>query len=163
MYADDLLLIIFSDRIIISKKNIFYGRNISRVFDLKGKVRGRYAKQNLNLNPEKRTQSTKKRSVTFGSDSEASSDEEGDPPSSYRDSDEEEGVTYATGQDEASNRDTKPSVSTFLDGDFLEFTNGRPLPLTDRAKATFHFSILNVSNYFSIVIIMYYRGADIIL
>lgn len=118
----------------------------------------------MNQNPEKRktqsSQRTKKRSVTFGSDSEASSDEEGDPPSSYRDSDEEEGVTYATGQDEASNRDTKPSISTFLDGDFLEFTGGRPLPLTDRAKATFHFSILNVSNYFSIVVIMHWRGAD---
>jgi hypothetical protein len=113
----------------------------------------------LNQNPEKRrtesTQRTKKRSVTFGSDSEASSDEEGDLPSSYRDSDEEEGVTYATGQDETSNGEKKPSISTFLDGDFLEFTSGRPLPLTDRAKATFHFSILNVSYSFPIVVTIY--------
>lgn len=36
------------------------------------------------------------------------------------------------------------SSATLLDGDFLEFTNGRPLPLTDRAKAVFHMSILNV-------------------
>lgn len=34
---------------------------------------------------------------------------------------------------------------TLLDGDFLEFTKGRPLPLNDRAKAIFHMSILNVS------------------
>jgi hypothetical protein len=37
------------------------------------------------------------------------------------------------------------SAATLLDGDFLEFTNGRPLPLTDRAKAVFHMSVLNVS------------------
>ena len=37
------------------------------------------------------------------------------------------------------------SSATLLDGDFLEFTNGRPLPLTDRAKAVFHMSVLNVS------------------
>ena len=36
------------------------------------------------------------------------------------------------------------SSATLLDGDFLEYTNGRPLPLTDRAKAVFHMSILNV-------------------
>ena len=34
---------------------------------------------------------------------------------------------------------------TMLDGDFIEFTSGRPLPMTDRAKAAFHMSILNVS------------------
>ena len=38
------------------------------------------------------------------------------------------------------------STATLLDGDFLEFTHGRPLPLTDRAKAVFHMSVLNVSN-----------------
>jgi len=37
------------------------------------------------------------------------------------------------------------SSGTLLDGDFLEFTNGRPPPLTDRAKAVFHMSVLNVS------------------
>jgi 1-phosphatidylinositol-3-phosphate 5-kinase len=40
--------------------------------------------------------------------------------------------------------------ATLLDGDFLEFTNGRPLPLTDRAKAVFHMSVLNVSAHLSL-------------
>jgi hypothetical protein len=128
-------------------QNIFFGRNISRVFDLKGSLRGRFAK-NLSQNVEKNKRSVqrpKKRSVTFGSDSDMSSDEEGELFTSYHDSQDEEGVTYATGQDEPSSGESKPAVSTFLDGDFLEFTGGRPLPLTDRAKAAFHMSILNVS------------------
>lgn len=37
------------------------------------------------------------------------------------------------------------SSGTLLDGDFQEFTHGRPMPLNDRAKALFHMSILNVS------------------
>ena len=37
------------------------------------------------------------------------------------------------------------SSGTLLDGDFLEFTSGRPMPMNDRAKAVFHMSILNVS------------------
>ncbi len=64
-------------------------------------------------------------------DSDASSDEEGDqsfPEPGFHD-------------DEGG----KEGSSTLLDGDFLEFTGGRPLPLTDRAKAAFHMSILNVS------------------
>jgi len=61
-----------------------------------------------------------------------SSDEEGDILPSYRDSDDEEGITYSTGQDESN---TDESKKTFLDGDFLEFTGGRPLPLTDKARA----------------------------
>jgi len=37
------------------------------------------------------------------------------------------------------------SSGTLLDGDFQEFTLGRPMPMNDRAKALFHMSILNVS------------------
>jgi hypothetical protein len=45
--------------------------------------------------------------------------------------------------------DSKEIVSygtekVLLDGDFLEFTGGRPMPLSDRAKAVFQMSILNV-------------------
>ncbi len=105
---------------------------------MKGSLRGRFAKhlsQNTEKNSSKSSRRRKKRSTTFGSDSEISSDEEGDIVPSYRDSDDEEGVTYSTGQDELNTDGTKPAVSTFLDGDFLEFTGGRPLPLTDKAKA----------------------------
>jgi 1-phosphatidylinositol-3-phosphate 5-kinase len=121
-------------------QNIFFERNVSKVFDLKGSLRGRFAK-NLRQNQEKSDNRSnispspvpKKR--TNGSDSDLSSDDDGDFPPSRHGSDDEEG-----GKDEESN----PS-STLLDGDFLEFTSGRPLPLTDRAKAAFHMSILNVS------------------
>ena len=43
-----------------------------------------------------------------------------------------------------------------LDGDFLEFTSGRPLPLTDRAKAVFHMSILNDTLFLSIINVLDY-------
>ena len=110
---------------------------------MKGKVRGRYAKQNLNYTSEKSKSQLSQKNRSSGSDSEASSDEE-DAPTSFRDSVDDEGLFYAKGQDEVPDSESKPTVSTFLDGDFLEFTRGRPLPLTDKAKATFHFSILNV-------------------
>jgi 1-phosphatidylinositol-3-phosphate 5-kinase len=45
---------------------------------------------------------------------------------------------------------------TLLDGDFLEFTNGRPLPLSDRAKAVFHMSILNDTLFLSIINVLDY-------
>jgi len=43
-----------------------------------------------------------------------------------------------------------------VDGDFLEFTSGRPLPLTDRAKAVFHMSILNDTLFLSIINVLDY-------
>ena len=42
-------------------------------------------------------------------------------------------------------KESQSGPSVLLDGDFLEFTSGRPMPLTDRAKAVFQMSILNVS------------------
>lgn len=119
---------------------------------MKGKVRGRYAKHVSNDNEKSKAQPSqkpKKRTLTFGSDSEISSDEDADVPS-YRDSEDEEGMTNTTGHEDGSSGESKPTVSTFLDGDFLELTGGKPLPLTDRAKAAFHFSILNVRIYFAL-------------
>ena len=46
--------------------------------------------------------------------------------------------------------------TVLLDENFLEFTNGRPLPLTDRAKAIFHMSILNDTLFLSIINIIDY-------
>ena len=114
---------------------------MSKVFDLKGSLRGRYAKH-LSKKKEKSDRSNlspsptpKKRNTLYGSDNELSSDEDGDNSPPYTGSDEE---------DEQPNGESKPSASTLLDGDFLEFTAGRPLALTDRANATFHMSIFNV-------------------
>jgi 1-phosphatidylinositol-3-phosphate 5-kinase len=115
-------------------QNIFYGKKIIKTFDLKGSLKGRFARllQSVSARDstmESETRRRRSRSTETGSDSEFSGDDE------YISSD---------------NEDESPVVSvsaTLLDGDFLEFTSGRPLPLTDRAKAVFHMSVLNVSEH----------------
>jgi 1-phosphatidylinositol-3-phosphate 5-kinase len=114
-------------------QNIFYGKKITKTFDLKGSLKGRFARllQSVSAKDsalESETRRRRSRSTETASDSEFSGDE-------YVSSD---------------NEDESPVVTvsaTLLDGDFLEFTSGRPLPLTDRAKAVFHMSVLNVSGY----------------
>lgn len=84
------------------------------------------------------TKRRKSRSSEVGSESEWSGEE--DFMSSDGNEDGDEVVRVGS---------MSPVVSTsttLLDGDFLEYTNGRPLPLTDRAKAVFHMSVLNVRN-----------------
>lgn len=78
--------------------------------------------------------------TTAGSDSDSS--ESGDDESGVV---EGNGDVVETGKDSRETSGPTISAGTLLDGDFLEFTNGRPLPLTDRAKALFHMSVLNVS------------------
>jgi hypothetical protein len=114
-------------------QNIFYNKKITKIFDLKGSLRGRFAAQ---FNRSK---------------DEAYSDQQQEKPKLSR--------KRSSGgwSDDGSTRDTDNSIldrndikaagtaATLLDGDFLEFTAGRPMPLTDRAKALFQMSILNVS------------------
>lgn len=123
---------------------------MSKVFDLKGSLRGRFAK-NLRQNKEKSDSRARSSPAPipkkYASDSDASSDEDADYPASYPGSDDEEVATKG--------EDSNPS-STLLDGDFLEFTSGRPLPLTDRAKASFHMSILNDTLFLSIINVLDY-------
>jgi 1-phosphatidylinositol-3-phosphate 5-kinase len=45
---------------------------------------------------------------------------------------------------------------TLLDGDFLETTFGRPMPMHDRAKEVFHMSILNDTLFLSIINVLDY-------
>ncbi|OEU22087.1 SAICAR synthase-like protein [Fragilariopsis cylindrus CCMP1102] len=47
-------------------------------------------------------------------------------------------------------------LRTLLDGDFLEETFGRPMPMHDRAKAVFHMSILNDTLFLSIINVLDY-------
>jgi 1-phosphatidylinositol-3-phosphate 5-kinase len=110
-------------------QNIFYGRKISKTFDLKGSLRGRFARH-LRSNQNKESAEQSEANATARMDSE-SDDEEGDTP--------------------AVNHD-----ATLLDGDFLEFTNGRPLPLSDRAKAIFQMSVLNDTLFLSIINVLDY-------
>jgi 1-phosphatidylinositol-3-phosphate 5-kinase len=46
--------------------------------------------------------------------------------------------------------------TTLLDGDFLEFTLGRPMPMTDRGNAVFQMSILNDTLFLSIINVLDY-------
>ena len=71
-----------------------------------------------------------------------------------------EGKPSTTSDDDktASASDVRRSETdtVLLDENFLEFTSGRPLPLTDRAKAIFHMSILNDTLFLSIINIIDY-------
>ena len=141
-------------------QNIFFGRNISKIFDLKGSLRGRFTRQG-NLDKDKK--SSKKSKGYNRSKSDATSDSD-----SYSSGDEEEddddlsipgssGVERGDGKmSNDGEKGEKASIPTLLDGDFLEFTSGRPLPLTDRAKAVFHMSILNDTLFLSIINVLDY-------
>ncbi len=119
---------------------------------MKGSLRGRFAKHLAQNKSSKgggdrdRSSSSplpKRKSALYGSDSEMSSDEadeEGEvPPYTGVGSDDDEGGA----KEDNGGGDAEPS-GTLLDGDFLEWTGGRPLPMTDRAKAAFQMSITNV-------------------
>lgn len=125
-------------------QNIFYSKKITRTFDLKGSLRGRFAaqiqraKDDHNLDtPSRGTEVTSaQRKYANGLDAEGESDS----------SDREQG------QKSSSKKDS----GTLLDGDFLEFTSGRPMPMNDRAKAVFHMSILNDTLFLSIINVLDY-------
>jgi hypothetical protein len=129
--------------------NIFHDRKITRVFDLKGSLRGRFAAQihgataskddlNIAQSPPETPSSNTLESVS-GQTSRKNQSEW-----------TTEALNGETGElnDERASDYTprEQGLRTLLDGDFLAFTEGRPMPLTDRAKAIFQMSILNVSS-----------------
>ena len=137
--------IVYNDRVtgrrnaeqVAVMQNIFYKRKISKIFDLKGSLRGRFAALIHNAdddsNQENQVHSTEKSGSEEGLEGDADSD--------------------GSEKDEAS---FKSGKRTFLDGDFLEFTAGRPMPMNDRAKAIFHMSILNDTLFLSIINVLDY-------
>jgi len=125
---------------VVVMENIFYQRRITRVFDLKGSLRGRFAARGQTSKtdlPEGAPAGTveKKRSDLWSMDD-------------NRSGDTESAGTQEQSSREATSDEDRPiqraGPRTLLDGDFLEFTRGRPMPMTDRAKAMFQMSILNV-------------------
>ena len=124
-------------------QNIFYKRKISKIFDLKGSLRGRFAaliqSAQEDNNQENQTQ---------GADSRKTGSDEG----LDGDADSEVGSE----KDEAFVNSIQSGSRTLLDGDFLEFTAGRPMPMNDRAKAVFHMSILNDTLFLSIINVLDY-------
>jgi hypothetical protein len=116
-------------------QNIFYNRKITKIFDLKGSLRGRFAAQILSNKDDSQpdTPTHNKRN----------SDKWTDDPSNRN---QTENSTDEENGENQSQQGSESGPVTLLDGDFLEFTMGRPMPLTDRAKAVFQMSILNVSS-----------------
>ena len=120
-------------------QNIFYNKKITRVFDLKGSLRGRFTArvegakedgQSDTPNPERWSENPLNR-----------------PTAGAQVSDNNSVVDLESvgGSHKKTSKYPHAGPSVLLDGDFLEFTMGRPMPLTDRAKAVFQMSILNVS------------------
>lgn len=146
-------------------QNIFFGRNISRIFDLKGSLRGRFTRQG-NPEKEKDTSESKQEQNISSTRSDSYSSSSDDGSNSCHDDYESDGssIVESIKKGQQSNAKTardsekrkKASIPTLLDGDFLEFTNSRPLPLTDRAKAVFHMSILNDTLFLSIINVLDY-------
>ena len=142
-------------------QNIFYGRKISKIFDLKGSLRGRFTRQS---NVEKEKKPSKKSThyrrsksdATSDSDSFSSGDEDDDDTLSTSSGGIEKDEKVSNNAEKGEKTDKSASFPTLLDGDFLEFTSGRPLPLTDRAKAVFHMSILNDTLFLSIINVLDY-------
>jgi len=152
---------------LIFSKNIFYGKKVTKVFDLKGSLRGRFAK-NLKTNypdnsdnganesscdeaeetrRKKKAQKQNNRSNNFDLDaaSDVSSHNSSEDEDLSQSESKDSRKMTPNGNDGSNNSEVEPSLTTLLDGDFLEYTMGRPLPLSDKAKALFHMSILNVS------------------
>lgn len=161
-------------------QNIFYGRKISMTFDLKGTMRGRFAKL-LNKNkgdkvekvPQQKKKkhskkisrmrsrdSSRKNNNDDNSSAESYSTEYDDSSdsvsSSSEDMSDDEDEGESSSDDVEEEKDNEGAGVTLLDGDFLEFTGGAPLPLNDRAKAVFHMSILNDTLFLSIINVIDY-------
>jgi hypothetical protein len=133
-------------------QNIFYNRKITRIFDLKGSLRGRFAAH---------MRTAAKDDATTDTPSHASEASNGQRGKNFSGSDrsghgvDRSATNDGKEKDATSVPDSGPA--TLLDGDFLEFTLGRPMPMTDSAKAVFQMSILNVSHFGSNGILLYLR------
>jgi Phosphatidylinositol-4-phosphate 5-Kinase len=177
-------------------QNVFYNRKISKIFDLKGSLRGRFASQMQQGQTSMHQNINKQFSnhvvvddgasfhgrdaikTSFGRGSKGTGPMESDSVHSSSSNslvdepvDELEGsianrVTSMNNQaltKPVDNRKLGPQssvshehMSTLLDGDFLEFTSGRPMPLTDRAKAVFQMSILNDTLFLNYIYVLDY-------
>lgn len=143
-------------------QNIFYNKNITKTFDLKGSLRGRFAARMKNSHDEDHSNPTNSSSV--GSNS-------ADAMTGQRMHNQESGFDARSsnvddtlnGNDREDGTESKPmkkhgpkAPRTLLDGDFLEASLGRPMPMHDRAKEVFHMSILNDTLFLSIINVLDY-------
>jgi len=139
-------------------QNIFYNRKITKIFDLKGSLRGRFA-ANIQSNKDQDS-SQAQHPDTPMSDASASvkrrtSETVWDEGRNEGSGDTSDDIVneQATGAEKGPGSVT---TGTLLDGDFLDFTMGRPMPMTDRSKAVFQMSILNDTLFLSIINVLDY-------
>jgi Phosphatidylinositol-4-phosphate 5-Kinase len=178
-------------------QNVFYNRKISKIFDLKGSLRGRFASQiqqgqssmHQNINKQFSNQvvvddggsfhrrDTVKSSFARGSKGSMPLESDSVHSSSSNSLVDEpaDGTEMSTSNrvntlnnpaltksvdggkpDPQPATDSHEHIATLLDGDFLEFTSGRPMPLTDRAKAVFQMSILNDTLFLNYIYVLDY-------
>ena len=130
-------------------QNIFYNRKITKVFELKGSLRGRFAR---NVHSTKDDNTVDARSETSGGKKRAKESDDGN--NRNKDGSAPEGSDDSG--PESSTIVPEKGPTTLLDGDFLEFTNGRPMPMTDRGNAVFQMSILNDTLFLSIINVLDY-------
>jgi Phosphatidylinositol-4-phosphate 5-Kinase len=178
-------------------QNVFYNRKISKIFDLKGSLRGRFAaqlqqahisvqqgnmKQQTNdhaevdrpkwrndpvskiITSDKRMNDTDSRNSS-SSNSIVEDSITGSIETSllHHPRTQKDVITAQPSEKKSTNlgttgstADKETQLSTLLDGDFLEFTSGRPMPLTDRAKAVFQMSILNDTLFLNYIYVLDY-------
>jgi 1-phosphatidylinositol-3-phosphate 5-kinase len=130
-------------------QNIFYNRKITKIFDLKGSLRGRFAAQSQSAKDDSQPDTPSMSDNSGGRRKE----QWDDGKSRNHDSTTPDNMSDESGAEQGS---TEKGGGTLLDGDFLEFTQGRPVALTDRAKAVFQMSILNDTLFLSIINVLDY-------
>ncbi|KAL7566411.1 hypothetical protein ACA910_000894 [Epithemia clementina (nom. ined.)] len=135
-------------------QNIFYNRKITKIFDLKGSLRGRFA-ANIQSNKEHESSSihhlhpeTPNSDVSGIVSKRRTTDSMDNGRDGSVDLDDNGGSEHYA--------PVEKGPGTLLDGDFLEFTMGRPMPMTDRAKAVFQMSILNDTLFLNIINVLDY-------
>lgn len=136
-------------------QNIFYNKKITKIFDLKGSLRGRFAAQ-VKSSKEDGKRDTPTNGLDKLSGYERKSTDRWQDDSMSRSSVNSLVEESTDNFKRRSQGAAESGPSTLLDGDFLEFTLGRPMPLTDRAKAVFQMSILNDTLFLSIINVLDY-------
>jgi hypothetical protein len=135
-------------------QNIFYNKKITKIFDLKGSLRGRFTAHLQSSTKDDGNRETPTSNSDRRSDNNKWQDDNVSRHSSANSLTEDS--TDSGKKKSVEHGPSESGPSTLLDGDFLEFTHGRPMPLTDRAKAVFQMSILNDTLFLSIINVLDY-------
>lgn len=142
---------------VVVLENLFYKRNITKIFDLKGSSRNRYvdvAGAPL-MNFEKALQERREFKTHMFSRETRSRATSAPPPEPEADS----GIAPLPSEMHANLYPAsmkRKCTQTLLDDNFVELTQGRPFPLKYRAKVYFQKAVLNDTLFLSIVNIVDY-------